>query len=201
MAKKDDCINDIIKDFLQIQIQCVTQIKENCSDINKIIKILISARNNKKTIFTIGNGGSGSTASHFVSDLLKTVITKNENRFKAISLIDNIPVILAWSNDVTFDCIFEEQLKNHLEKGDILIAFSGSGKSKNVVNALKFAKKKGVVCIGFTGIHGGYFNRICDIVCKVPSNDMLTIESQHVTICHCIVATIRKIGKPIFNYD
>jgi len=201
MVKKDGDINDIVKDFLQVQTRCVAQIKENSFDINKIVKILISARKNKKTIFTMGNGGSGSTASHFVSDLLKTMITKNENRFKAISLIDNIPVILAWSNDVTFDCIFEEQLKNHLEKGDIVIAFSGSGKSKNVVDALKFAKKKGAICIGFTGEQGGYFNKICDIVCKVPSNDMLTIESQHVTICHCIAATIRKIGKPIFNYD
>lgn len=201
MTKKIDNINDIVKDFLQVQNQCVVEIKENSVDINKIIKVLISARNNKKTIFTIGNGGSGSTASHFVSDLLKTMITKNENRFKAISLVDNIPVILAWSNDVTFECIFEEQLKNHLEKGDIVIAFSGSGKSKNVVGALRFAKKKGAVCIGFTGKHGGYFNRVCDIVFKVPSNDMLTIESQHIIICHCIAATIRKIGKPIFNYD
>lgn len=201
MIKKSDNINNIVKDFLQVQNQCVAEIKENSTDINKIIKVLISARNNKKTIFTMGNGGSGSTASHFVSDLLKTMITKNENRFRAISLVDNTPVILAWANDVTFEYIFEEQLKNHLEKGDVVIAFSGSGKSKNVVGALRFAKKKGAVCIGFTGKYGGHFNRICDIVFKVPSNDMLTIESQHITICHCIAATIRKIGKPIFNYD
>ena len=201
MTKKSNNIHNIVKDFLQVQNQCVTEIKENSIDINKIIKVLISARKNKKNIFTMGNGGSGSTASHFVSDLLKTMITKNENRFRAISLVDNIPVILAWANDVTFECIFEEQLKNHLEKGDVVIAFSGSGKSKNVVDALRFAKKNGAVCIGFTGKDEGYFNKICDIVFKVPSNDMLTIESQHITICHCIAATIRKIGEPIFNYD
>jgi len=200
MGKKLD-INNTIKDFLEIQSQCIKEIKENSGSINKIIKIIISARNNNKTIFTMGNGGSGSTASHFVSDLQKTMILKNEKRLKAISLVDNIPVILAWSNDVSFESIFEEQLKNHLEKDDIVIAFSGSGKSKNVVNALKFANKKGAKCIGFTGRDGGYFNRICDVVFKVPSSDMLTIESQHIVICHCITATIRNLGKPMFRYD
>lgn len=200
MVKRAD-INNSVKDFLEIQSQCIKEIKENSKTIDKIIKIIISARNNNKTIFTMGNGGSGSTASHFVSDLQKTIIMKNEKRLKAISLTDNIPVILAWSNDISFESIFEEQLKNHLEKGDIVIAFSGSGKSKNVVDALKFAKKRKAICIGFTGENGGYFNRICDVVFKVPSNDMLTIESQHITICHCIASTIRNLGKPMFKYE
>jgi len=201
MRKKSDNVNSIVKDFLEVQSQCIKEIKENSGTIDKIIKIIISARNNNKTIFTMGNGGSGSTASHFVSDLQKTIIMKNEKRLKAISLVDNIPVILAWSNDVSFESIFEEQLKNHVKKGDIVIAFSGSGKSKNVINALKFAKKKGAKCIGLTGKDGGLFNRICDVVFKVPSNDMLTIESQHITICHCVIATIRNLGKPMFRYD
>jgi D-sedoheptulose 7-phosphate isomerase len=201
MEKSMDEISLHIKNFLQIQNECVNKIQENTHEIDEIIKMIISARKNRKTIFTIGNGGSGSTASHFVSDLQKTVIVKNENRIKAISLVDNIPVILAWSNDVSFDKIFEEQLKNQVEKNDIVIAFSGSGKSKNIINALKTAKKMGAKCIGFTGKTGGSFNRICDITFKVPSNDMLTIESQHVTICHCITSTIRSLGKPMFEYD
>ena len=77
----------------------------------------------------MGNGGSASTSTHFVSDLLKTSIIKNESRFKAISLSDNIPVILAWSNDESFDKIFVEQLKNFLQKDDIVIGISGSGNS------------------------------------------------------------------------
>lgn len=193
-------INLHVKNFLQLQNECVNRIQQNTCEINEIIKMIISARKNKKTIFTMGNGGSGSTASHFVSDLQKTVIVKNENRIKAISLADNIPVILAWSNDVSFDQIFEEQLKNQVEKNDLVIAFSGSGKSKNVVNALKTAKKMGAKCIGFTGKTGGSFNTICDITFKVPSDDMLTIESQHVIICHCIASTIRNLGKPMFEY-
>ena len=199
--KKNLNINENIRDFLDIQNRCIEEIKEKSQDIEKIIKIIISARNNNKTIFTMGNGGSGSTASHFVSDLQKTMILKNEKRIKAISLVDNIPVILAWSNDISFESIFEEQLKNQIEKGDIVIAFSGSGKSLNVINALKFAKKKGAKCIGFTGKDGGYFNKICDLIFRVPNNDMLTIESQHVVICHCIASTIRNLGNPMFKYD
>ena len=201
MKKNINEINVHIKNFLKKQNECVNEIQQNTDKINEIIKMIISTRKNRKTIFTMGNGGSGSTASHFVSDLQKTVIVKNENRIKAISLVDNIPVILAWSNDVSFDKIFEEQLKNQIEKNDIVIAFSGSGKSKNVVNALKIAKKMGAKCIGFTGKNKGSFDSICDITFKIPSNDMLTIESQHITICHCIASTIRNLGKPMFEYD
>ncbi|KFM22148.1 Phosphoheptose isomerase protein [Marine Group I thaumarchaeote SCGC AAA799-B03] len=200
MSTEKNITNNIEK-FLEKQSQSIKNMQQNKKNLEKIIKILIKARDSKKTIFTMGNGGSGSTASHFVSDLQKTMITKNHNRFKAISLVDNIPVILAWSNDVSFEKIFEEQLRNQLEKGDTVIAFSGSGKSKNVVNALRFAKKRRARCIGFTGKNGGDFNKICDVVYKIPDNDMLTIESQHVTLCHCIASTIRDLGKPMFSYE
>ena len=200
MGNKSD-INKIVKNFLEVQIDCIKEIQEQSETIDKIIKIIISTKNKNKTIFTMGNGGSGSTASHFASDLQKTTILKNENRIKSISLVDNIPLILAWANDVSFESIFEEQLKNYIEKGDVVIAFSGSGKSKNVVNALKFAKKQGAKCIGFTGKSGGHFNNICDVIFKIQSNDMLTIESQHVTVSHCIISAIRNLGKPLFRYD
>ena len=186
--------------FLKQQEKCIQQIKNDSLTIEKIVEILIDGRNNGKKIFTMGNGGSGSTASHFVSDLLKTAITKGDRRFSAISLVDNIPVSLAWSNDVSYNKIFVEQLKNHISKGDIVIGFSGSGKSKNVVNAFKFARKNGATCIGITGMDGGDFPKICDVSYVVPSDNMLTIESMHLLICHCIVETIRQLGKPMFSY-
>ncbi len=149
----------------------------------------------------MGNGGSGSTASHFVSDLLKTAITEGDKRFSAISLVDNVPVLLAWSNDISYEEIFIEQLKNHLSTGDIIIGFSGSGTSKNVEKAFKYAKKNGATCIGITGMNGGNFPKICDIFYVVPSDNMLTIESMHLLICHCIVETIRNLGTPMFSYE
>jgi len=190
-----------IKSFLNEQKKCLTNILNDTNEINIIINQLIKARNQKKTIFTIGNGGSASTASHFVSDLLKTCIIKNTNRFQAISLVDNIPVILAWSNDVSYDSIFLEQLKNMLKKNDIVIGFSGSGNSQNVLNALRYAKKNNAYCIGFTGKTGGKMKNLCDICIKIPSDEMLSIESQHLLLCHCIANAIRNNGNPLFKYE
>ncbi len=192
---------DAVDSFLKEQESCLGQIRGQTDTIEKIIKILIEARDKGKKIYTMGNGGSASTASHFVSDLLKTAITKNTKRFSAISLTDNIPVMLAWSNDTSYDDVFVEQLKNFLAKGDVIISFSGSGKSPNVVKAMTYGKQNGALCIGITGMSGGDFPKICDVCLIVPSDDMLAIESAHVTLCHCIVFAIRSMGKPMFTYE
>lgn len=191
----------IIDSILNKQNKCIKEILETSSTIEKIVDALIAARNNGKKIFTMGNGGSGSTASHFVSDLLKTAITKGDKRFSATSLVDNVPVILAWSNDKSYDDVFVEQLKNFLSEGDIVVGFSGSGKSKNILNALEYARKNGAICIGITGMSGGQFPKYCQICLIIPSYNMLTIESMHLLVCHCIIETIRSIGKPMFTYE
>ena len=194
-------MDNIINSFLEEQNLCISKIQHDTKTLEKIIEILITARDKKKKIFVMGNGGSGSTASHLVSDLLKTAITRGDKRFSAISLVDNMPVILAWANDSNFNNIFSEQIKNHISKGDVLIGFSGSGKSQNILNAFNIGKKSGSICIGITGMGGGKFPKICDVCFTVPSNDMLMIESIHLTLCHCIVSSIRQKGKPLFTYD
>ena len=194
-------IRKSVDGFLEQQNSCFEKLSDQTEIITKITNLLIKTRDKGKNIYVMGNGGSGSTASHFVSDLLKTAITKGNKRFSAISLVDNTPVILAWSNDSSYEEIFVEQLHNLLSKGDVVIAFSGSGKSKNIIKAFKFAKKKEAYCIGFTGMNGGYFPKLSDICCIVNSNDMLIIESAHLALCHCIITTIRKLGKPIFRYE
>ena len=190
----------IISNYFTNQIRCLQKMEESNEKIEEIVNTIIKARDKENTIFTLGNGGSGSTASHFVSDLLKTSITLKKKRFKAVSLTDNIPVILAWANDKNFEHIFSEQLENNLRKGDIVIAFSGSGNSTNVINAIKYAKKNGAVSIGITGMKGGKLAKLCDIVFVVPSDDMLTIESMHLVLCHCFTQMIRSYGKPMFDY-
>lgn len=194
-------IENSIKENLKQNSSCLENLGKKSDEIKKIIEYLINARNNGNTIFTMGNGGSGSTSSHFVSDLLKTAIINDSKRFKAISLVDNIPVNLAWSNDVSYDSIFSEQLKNFLMDGDVVIGFSGSGNSKNVVNAFEYAKTKGSVCIAISGMSGGKISKLADITLVVPSNDMLIIESMHILICHCMINAIREQGIPKFNYD
>ena len=190
-----------IKSLFAEQIKCIEKLSKQEKQIKKITNILIKKRDAGKMIFTVGNGGSASTASHFVSDLLKTCITKKDRRFKAISLVDNFPVVLAWANDVSYADIFVEQLNNFISKGDVLIAFSGSGSSENVVKAMRFAKKQGALCIGITGMSGGPLKKICDECIIVPSNDMLSIESIHLLLCHYIVSSIRNHGTPIFKYE
>ena len=117
---------------------------QNCLDslnsekhlIIDIIENLLNARDTNKKIFTMGNGGSSSTSSHFASDLLKTCILKESKRFNAICLSDNTSALTAWANDTSYDEVFLEQLKNYISTGDIVIAFRGSGTSKNIINAL-----------------------------------------------------------------
>jgi D-sedoheptulose 7-phosphate isomerase len=192
--------NKIIS-FLEEDKKCIEQVIGKHEEIKTIVDILLKARDKGKTIYTIGNGGSGSTASHFVSDLLKTSIIKEKIRFRSISLVDNVPVILAWSNDVSFDMIFEQQLRNFVKDGDVVIAFSGSGNSQNIINALKFCSKFNISTVGFTGKTGGKMKKYCDVCLTIPSNDMLLIESQHVLLCHCIISFIRNQGTPQFKYE
>jgi D-sedoheptulose 7-phosphate isomerase len=191
-----------ISSILNSQKQCIDSLLDSeLSSLENILKSLLDARNNNNRIFVMGNGGSGSTASHFVSDLLKTALVENKNRFSAISLVDNVPVLLAWSNDSSYDDIFVEQLKNHLSENDIVIGFSGSGNSNNILNAFNYGKTSGALCIGITGMGGGNIKNICDISLIVPSNDMLTIESMHLMICHCLISLIRDTGNPLFKYE
>ena len=194
---KDD---KIILDYLTHQIDIITELKKNNDKIKEIFFRLFNAKKKGNTIYIIGNGGSASTASHFTSDLLKTSITKGSKRFRAISLTDNIPVILAWANDESYQDIFLEQLKNFLKKDDIVIGISGSGNSVNVINAIKYANKIKAITISLTGKNGGKLAKISKTNLTIPSNDMLTIETMHLCICHLLTTMIRSKGKPLFSY-
>lgn len=187
--------------YLRQQMDCLKKFNEQNHIITKIVNSLIDARDNNKKIFVIGNGGSSSTSSHFTSDLLKTAITAGSKRFQAISLTENIAVISAWANDTNYDNIFSEQLTNYLTQNDLVIAFSGSGNSLNIINAINYAKEKGSLTIGFTGTPGGKLSQITDICFKIPSSDMLTIETFHLMLCHLITSCIRNMGEPVFKYE
>lgn len=189
-----------VQNYLDLQIQSISALKNSSDTLMEIYDIIINARDKNMQIFVMGNGGSASTASHFVSDLLKTSITNENNRFKAMSLSDNIPVLLAWSNDVSYDTIFSSQLENFLQKGDVVIGISGSGNSKNVLNAIEFADQKQAVTIGLSGKGGGKLSELVKTNLTVESDDMLTIETMHLLIFHLITTLIRSDGTPKFSY-
>ena len=189
-----------VHEYLDQQINSTSSLKDNYEELEKIFNVLKNARDAGNQVFVMGNGGSASTASHFVADLLKTSITNENKRFKAISLSDNIPVLLAWSNDESYDNVFSNQLENFLEKDDVVIGISGSGNSKNVSNAIQLANEKHATTIGLNGKGGGELSEIVKINLTVKSDDMLTIETIHLLICHLLTTMIRSDGTPKFNY-
>ena len=117
------------------------------------VEILREAREKNRQIFVCGNGGSASTASHFVCDMLKCASARG-GRFRIMALTDSLPTITAYSNDVNYECIFTEQLKNFAKEGDVVMALSGSGNSPNVVSALTYANSIGCQTIALTGRDG-----------------------------------------------
>lgn len=145
---------------------------------------LREARDAGRHIFTCGNGGSASTASHFVCDIVKGASYQREKRFRILALTDSLATMTAYSNDVAFDCIFTEQLKNFADEGDVLIAISGSGNSPNVVNAAEYARSVGCKTIGLTGRDGGKLGKAVDLNINVPVQHMGRIEDAHLVICH-----------------
>ncbi|MGI0009881.1 MAG: SIS domain-containing protein [Nitrosopumilaceae archaeon] len=189
-----------IHGYLNTQTECISDLEINSSTIAKIFRILVKARDKDKKIYIMGNGGSASTASHFTSDLLKTCIIKNKKRFKAFCLSDNVPVLLAWANDTSYDNIFVSQLENLVEENDIVIGISGSGNSINVIKAIEYANKAKAITIGLTGKGGGKLSKISKINLPVPSDDMLMIETTHLMLCHLLTTLIRTEGKPLFTY-
>ena len=189
-----------IQEYLEQQIQSIGALKESSTVFKEIFNILKNARDEKNQVFVMGNGGSASTASHFVADLLKTSITNESNRFKAMSLSDNIPVLLAWSNDDSYENIFSNQLENFVQKNDVVIGISGSGNSKNVLNAIQLANEKQAITIGLSGKGGGKLSELAKINLTIQSDDMLTIETMHLLVCHLIITIIRSEGTPKFTY-
>lgn len=171
-----------INNYFETLKTCIDKIDKK--EIYTFIKLLIQARDNNKTIFIMGNGGSATTASHFCCDFNKGCSYQQEKKFKMVCLNDSIPTMLAYANDVNYDQVFVEQLKNFLNKGDIVIGLSGSGNSKNVLKAIEYANSKNAITIGLTGYDGGLLKKICAYSVNANINDMQISEDVHMMLCH-----------------
>lgn len=156
-------------------------------DIDAILNILDEAKNSGRQVFIMGNGGSAATASHAVCDFNKGASYGKDKRFKLICLNDNLPTLMAYANDVSYDDIFVEPLKNYFNAGDIVIGISGSGNSKNVVKAIEWANENGGVTVGITGYTGGKLKQICKYNVHVPILDMQITEDIHMVLVHCMM--------------
>lgn len=157
--------------------------------VDTLIHVLYEAYEQGRRVFLFGNGGSAANASHFCEDVAKGTLAsmEAEQRIKAVSLTDNVPYITAWANDEGYDRIFEQQLVNLCESGDLTIAISGSGNSPNVLRATQYANAHDLFTVGMTGYDGGKLGRMVKLNVHVPSFNMGLVESVHGMIIHYVV--------------
>ena len=163
--------------------------------IARTIDVLQNARLSGKQVFIMGNGGSASTASHFVCDLAKNTRRAGWPHFRVIGLTDNLAIISAYANDEGYERVFEQQLINLIRPGDLVIAISASGNSQNVLNAITEAKKHDATTIGFTGFDGGRLASMVDINIHVPSDIIEHVEDMHLILEHMIVKALKERTK------
>lgn len=155
--------------------------------IDRMADALVAAYESERIVYTFGNGGSASLASHLACDLGKgTAYCNGGKRFRVLALTDNIPTLTAWANDSSYDDVFSEQLRNFVRPRDVAFAISASGNSKNVINALQAAREAEARTLGISGFEGGLMKSLCDICVIVPSKNIQIIEDIHLSVAHSI---------------
>jgi D-sedoheptulose 7-phosphate isomerase len=163
------------------------------SGLQKWSDLIYEAWENEKFVYIFGNGGSGTTASHMSEDLGKSTLHESDlndeskKRLKVLSLTDNAGWLMAVGNDLDYDQIFVQQLMNYGSEGDVVIAISGSGNSANVLNAVDWANRHGLVTYGLTGYNGGKLKDQQQFGLHVDLNDMGMVESIHLCLFHWVL--------------
>ena len=163
-------------------------------NISKFIELILQTRENDKTIYFIGNGGSASTASHFVNDI-SLGSRQFEKPFRAISLCDNQAVITAIGNDDGYENIFLQQLQTQAKSGDSMVCISASGNSQNLLKAVEWSKANGIYTISLTAFDGGYLKQHTDLNIHVPTKigEYGPAEDLHMVICGLIGSYFRAL--------
>ena len=154
--------------------------------VNQAIELFKDARANGRHIFVCGNGGSATTASHFACDIVKGASYNRNHRFRIMALTDQTATLTAYANDVSYDCVFVEQLRNFAQPGDLVMGISGSGNSPNVLRALEYANSIGCKTLALTGRDGGKLGPLAQLNIQVPVPHMGRIEDAHMIVCHLI---------------
>lgn len=164
----------------------------NTKEFDNFIDDLINAYERSSYVFICGNGGSATTASHFACDINKGVSFGKDKRYKIICLNDNIPTMLAYANDVSYNDVFVEQLKNFMNKDDLVIGVSGSGNSENVLRAISYGNDYGGRTFGICGSGGGKLKGLAQKSIVINNNDMQKVEDLHIIIFHCAMQFLYK---------
>ena len=155
--------------------------------VDDAVKVVADAWQAGRQIITLGNGGSSMTALHFVNDWNKSVFMATGKPFRGRSLVDNMGLVMSYGNDISFQDIFVEQLKNILQARDLVIAISGSGNSENVIRAVRHANDNGGITLGLCGYRGGKLKDIAQHVVWVNVDDMQLSEDLHAIFGHIVM--------------
>jgi D-sedoheptulose 7-phosphate isomerase len=154
------------------------------------IDMIKAAFDGGKKIITCGNGGSASTASHYITDWNKMINLATGKKFRGISLTDNVGLITAYGNDLSYADVFSGQVDAIMDEGDLLVALSGSGNSLNVVKAIEAARRAGGKVLGVVGYDGGKIMPMCDHCVWTPSFDMQLCEDVHLMFGHMVMKSL-----------
>jgi D-sedoheptulose 7-phosphate isomerase len=160
--------------------------------IETVISILHQARLDDKQVFIMGNGGSATTASHFVCDLAKNTRRKGWSHFRVIGLTDNMASFSAYANDEGYENVFVQQLAGFVQAGDVVIGISTSGNSANVIRAVELARERGAQTIGFTGFTGGLLGGLVDTNVHIANDCIERVEDIHLMLEHMICLALRQ---------
>ena len=181
--------------FTQFAEEYITRLKDvldalDTEAFEHMVRSILDAYARRAQIFIMGNGGSGATASHLTCDINKGCCIDLELKFRMLCLNDNIPTMLALANDLSYESVFEEQLKNFLNPGDLVIGISGSGNSENVLRAIDYASANGAETIGWCGFGGGKLSGRVDLALVVGSHDMQQVEDAHIVVGHMLMQAL-----------
>ncbi len=160
--------------------------------INRVAEILLAVQERGGKILIFGNGGSAATASHMACDLSKTTMVEGQRSIRAISLADDVAIMTAWANDTSYDLVFQQQVANLLDHGDVVIGISASGNSPNVLRAVEYANQHGAITIGLIGFGGGKLKSLVNVDVTISSRDYGVVEDFHLTLDHLLSAYIRE---------
>lgn len=158
-----------------------------CNEMDEAIDVIERAWRSGKQIITLGNGGSSLIALHFINDWNKSIYLSTKIPFRGRSLIDNMGIVMSYSNDISFEDVFVEQLKNHLQPGDLVLAISGSGNSENVIRAVEYANQNKAVTLGLCGYSGGKLKNLAQHVVWVDVKDMQLAEDALAMFGHIVM--------------
>jgi D-sedoheptulose 7-phosphate isomerase len=166
-------------------------LREQLPAIESVVKTIIQVYRDCKTVYAFGNGGSAADANHFITELVGRFQIERK-ALPALSFSANEILMTSIANDYGYENTFARQVDAFIKEGDLVVAFSTSGKSKNVVVALELARSKGARTVGFTGNAAGEFPRLCDTCIRVPSDNTPRIQESHLAVVHIICELLEK---------